>query len=281
MKQRIGGILLAALGVAVIGSGLSSAPATAVGGVTPCANNIKGVDCPTGTITFNESDKVVHGSVPSAPPGADARSAAAPAGAAGDPNPPSSWTVTVSPLNCALPDGSDAETISLPDKGHATSGQLYIYSDDGHATMCQYAYAETPVAGWTATYNPDPPQTIPYDAPDAAQARTASTNGNLAVAVLNTAYVAPKPSPSPTVTPSHKPSPKPTASTTHSAGAPETSTSGSSPAAAAATSSTAAGAATLPDTGAGHTDLTLAVGSLLVLLGVGLVLAGRSRRQTG
>jgi LPXTG-motif cell wall-anchored protein len=270
LRIRLGGLLIAALGIVLLVSGLSTSPAFNVGTApSPCGGPEVGSlpPCPQGTITFGESDKVIEGTEPTAAPElrhAGRAAALVQTEPTSAPNPPASWTVTVSTDNCTLPNSNATSfTVQVPDQGSQTTMPVELFTDVTQNTSCNYSYVETAVTNWGASFDPAAPQSIPLDP-------TVVGASHLDVALLNTAYFKPatkpsskptktaKPTPTATHTHSTKPSVKPTVVVTHS-----------SP-------------ATLPNTGGAHTRTLAWIGGLLVLVGIWLTVAptvtGRRRR---
>jgi hypothetical protein len=207
-------VLSVLLGSVLIWMGLT-ASGTAVAGTTapgPASCEIldravhqprgEGEACPTGSITVTEVTDL------SADPSA---------------NPPSQWTVTITSANCTMPDGSMVDQVlAIGNNSNAFTDQLLLYGDAfTHNIACEYAYAETPRARYTTTYDPTPPHAIPDTGADSTLAVTVTN----AIAALPTSS-----SPAPTHTRTHTATPTHTKSTSSSA-APTAVTSASSSAA--------------------------------------------------
>jgi LPXTG-motif cell wall-anchored protein len=257
-------VLIAALGGVLITTGISSTAALNVGSsVTNCGGLAVGGQspCPTGTITFNETDKVIEGVAPTETPGARPAAQAAKARAAAEPtSPPSApahWEVTVTSDNCAFPNTSSSSMVlQVPDGGSKASDALYIATDSTQNTLCNYSYVETAVANWSVSYSPNAPQSLDPN----------QSNPNIAVAMVNTAYYLPATAPTKSSGPTHSANP------THKATVRATvkSTRRATP------------TAVLPNTGGSHIGITAWIGALLVLVGIWLVVApsiGRRRRS--
>jgi hypothetical protein len=181
MKQRLGGLLALGLGVVLLTSGLSDSMSGGVGNVVPSCGeiNIGGlpVTCPTGTITVTETTT--------------------PTPIAGDPTPPvGGWQVAVT-STCLDPSTGLATnlTLSVADGGHSVTHQLEIFTNTADTTSCSYALAEVAVTGFTATFTPASPVTIP---------NSVDLGRNKNVALANT-FVRATPTPTPTPTPSSTP----------------------------------------------------------------------------
>jgi hypothetical protein len=234
------------LGVVLITTGLPRNGAV-VGEAPPTCgevNNVVGAvaSCPEGTINITKVD---------VPPN-------------GPPTPQATWSVDISTTNCVLPQGGTSETVTVPDKGTGSSTPLFIYTDVTSRSQCVYTLAEEPVAGWSPSFDPPSPVTIPFD--------NTSSDSHEDVTLTNTSTVTPTPtpthstvSPSPTPTVTHH-SASPSSKPTHSAGA-------------LPTSSTAP--ATLPRTGpSAPVGASVYAGVALCLLGLFLAaVPGRRRRR--
>jgi hypothetical protein len=136
--RRLGAILCLVLGAVLIGTGLNSTSAGTVGGTVPDCGTLVGVTvaCPTATITFTETTT----------------GAGAPA--------PVSWTVHVTSTCHDPATGLPVnQTVTVPNDGHASTTDLYLYVNSTHTTACVYNYVESPIpAHFTATFAPLPPQ---------------------------------------------------------------------------------------------------------------------------
>lgn len=185
MKQRFGALLCLALGGVLITSGLSTGSAGTVGVQPPptCegTGGLVSFPCPTGTIAITEktvqaTSGFAHAAVP--------HLAAAPTPPAGG------WKVDITSTNCADPSGGPlAMTVTVPDGGTGTSGPLFVFSNPSHATYCSYALVEHAVAGFTATFDPASPVTIPFG--------KGQTNSGRKVKLTNTFAAPPTATPSP------------------------------------------------------------------------------------
>lgn len=165
--------------------------------------------------------------------------------------PPANWTVRIT-STCVDPATSQPvdQTVTVPDGGTGTSTPLELYTNSGHTTSCSYAYVEVPVpANFAAAFAPASPQTIP-DSGGAA-------NSGLKVALTNT-YTAPTPT---------------TSSATASASASASSSAVPTP----PSSSAAPLATTGPREQIGA---SVWIGAALCLLGLVLLVAGRTRRRS-
>ena len=153
------------------------------------------------------------------------------------------WHFTIDSTNCDLFPGSSADVTIPAGGGTVSSDPLYatteIATDGTPGTLCDYTVTETAVTGWTTTYSP----TGPYHLGTAQ-----SGNNDVAVTVTNT---------SPTIT-----TPPPTTSTAVTTTV------------VAAPSSTEA----LANTGTKYMKPATIAGVLLVLLGLGLLVAGRTKK---
>ena len=219
MTKRLGAILCLLLGSILIAGGLGGTADSTAGGTVPrCDVQVNGLvfPCPLGTISIT---KVVSGT------------GTAPAGG---------WVVTVTSSNCALPVTS-SNTVTLPAAGGTVATQpLFLFTDSTHTTACAYSLTETAVAGFTPSFLPAGPYTIPLAA------------SVLSVTLTNTADV----------TSSTPPVSTPPVST------PATST----------PAPTATASAALATTGTSHVRPTFFVGIALCLLGVVLLFSGRRPR---
>jgi len=219
MTKRLGAILCLLLGSILIAGGLGGTADSTAGGTVPrCDVQVNGlvVPCPLGTISIT---KVVSGT------------GTAPAGG---------WVVTVTSSNCALPVTSH-NTVTLPAAGGTVATEpLFLFTDSTHTTACAYSLTETAVAGFTPSFLPAGPYTIPLAA------------SVLSVTLTNTADV----------TSSTPPVSTPPVST------PATST----------PAPTVTASAALATTGTSHVRPTLFVGIALCLLGVVLLFGGRRPR---
>lgn len=247
MKHRFGGLLSLALGAVLIFTGLNGGASGAVGGIakpTTCGSVVVGVSavCPTGKITITSVTDT---------------------SATGAATPPSTWSVKVT-STCLDPNTSSAvsRTVSVPNGGSAAVTDLYVYTDDTSTASCAYDLVQTAVAGFTTTFDPASPVTLPYDGGDNARAVTLNN-----VAAATTSSAAPS-------------STTPASSPASSSGVPTSSaaTSSSAVARARASSSTAPLAATGP-----RSDVRSSVwiGIALCLLGLVLLFGGRVRRIAG
>ena len=146
MKERLGGLLAVALGAVLITTGINTSSAGQVGGIAPTCAPAAGAQapCPTGTIVVKETTTPTPG--------------------AGDPTPPANWTVTIT-STCIDPNTGSAvnQTVSVPNNGQASSGQLYVFQTEANVTPCQYNYTQTKVTGFTTTYDTTNPFIIPND----------------------------------------------------------------------------------------------------------------------
>jgi hypothetical protein len=250
VKQRLGAVLCLVLGSVLIWSGLSTSATGTVGNpVTICqprsdlVGQVTPGQCPTGTITFTEVTNL------SADPSV---------------TPPASWTITVT-STCVDPNTGDPvdQTVMVDDGTSASTGALYVYADSS-GTQCSYGYVETPVARFTTTYNPDPPQPIPF-----SQSLTAN---NLPVTVTNTVQALPtSSSASPTHTRTRTATPTHTRTASSSAAPTVVTTSFPAP----SSSSAPVLATTGPRDSVG---VSLWIGIALCLLGLVLLVAGRRPR---
>ena len=256
MKHWFGGLLSIALGVVLIVSGGVGTNSATGGAVLPTCQFVAdgiAVPCPTGTITVSEQTRQ-----------AAAAFARVPALA---PTPPANWLVTITSSNCTAPDGSAVnQTLSVPNGGHADSIDLFLFTDPSHGSTCKYDLVETPVAGFTAAFDPASPVEIPFD-----QSRQGS---HLAVALTNT-FAAP----SATSTPVPPSSPVASSVAPPSSSAEPTSTGAGS-------GSASGSAAALASTGPrSSVSVTLLAGIALCLLGLVLLVAGhrtsRASRRRG
>jgi len=226
MTKRLGAILCLLLGSILIAGGLGGTADSTAGGTVPrCDVQVNGLvfPCPLGTISIT---KVVSGS------------GTVPAGG---------WVVTVTSSNCALPVTS-SNTVTLPAVGRSVATQpLFLFTDSTHTTACAYSLTETAVAGFTPSFLPAGPYTIPF-IPEASV---------ISVTLTNTADVTsstPPVSTSPVSTP-------PVSTPATSTPAP-----------------TATASAALATTGTSHVRPTFFVGIALCLLGVVLLFSGRRPR---
>ena len=224
MTKRLGAILCLLLGSILIAGGLGGTADSTAGGTVPrCDVQVNGLvfPCPLGTISIT---KVVSGT------------GTAPAGG---------WVVTVTSSNCALPVTS-SNTVTLPAAGGTVATQpLFLFTDSTHTTACAYSLTETAVAGFTPSFLPAGPYTIPLAA------------SVLSVTLTNTADVTsstPPVSTSPVSTP-------PVSTPATSTPAP-----------------TVTASAALATTGTSHVRPTFFVGIALCLLGVVLLFSGRRPR---
>ena len=219
MTKRLGAILCLLLGSILIAGGLGGTADSTAGGTVPrCDVQVNGLvfPCPLGTISIT---KVVSGT------------GTAPAGG---------WVVTVTSSNCALPVTSH-NTVTLPAAGGTVATEpLFLFTDSTHTTACAYSLTETAVAGFTPSFLPAGPYTIPLAA------------SVLSVTLTNTADV----------TSSTPPVSTPPVST------PATST----------PAPTVTASAALATTGTSHVRPTFFVGIALCLLGVVLLFSGRRPR---
>jgi hypothetical protein len=162
---------------------------------------------------------------------------------------PAAWHVHIT-SSCLDPTTGSAvdQTVNVPDGGTASSGPLELYTTEAKTATCSYTYVEESIpAHVTATFDPVSPQTIP----DAG----GQTNSGLKVDLTN-AFAAPTTPPSSSSAP------------------PSSSAPASTPVA--ASSSTAAVANTGP-----HEQVRASVwiGVALCVLGLVLLVAGRTRRR--
>lgn len=172
--------------------------------------------------------------------------------------PPANWTVHITSTCLDPATGQPVDqTVTVPDGGTGASTPLELYTDSGHGTVCSYTYAEDPVpANFAAVFAPASPQGIPDSG--------GASNSGLKVALTNT-YTAPTPTTS-------------SATVTASASVSASVTASSSAVPTPAASSSAAG---LANTGP-HEQVGASVwiGAALCLLGLVLLLAGRTRRRS-
>jgi hypothetical protein len=234
MKQRFGALMCLLLGsVLIVGGSLGTSDAG--GGVTVLScgtqltvgNVAPPPTCPLGQIAITETSS-------------------------GDQTPPANWTVTITSSNCRFPTGGTSVAVTVPNGGTKNSPDLYQNTSGTGSTACSYALSETAVSGFTATFTPAGPYTLPQ-APVGASMRD--------VTVKNVSAVAPKPTPS---TATATATVKPTASATQRP--------------AVQVAPTPASGGTLPRTGTQHAALEISLGGGLVLLGLLLLLAGRPPR---
>lgn len=238
MRQRLGAMLCFALGAVLIWSGLSTDATGAVGAIG-CGTQTIGTpqfNCPTGVINFTEVTN------------------------AGTATPPGTWVITLTSL-CKDPStGSPVnQEIDVDNNTTQASKPVYVYSDSSGSTRCSYTYAETPVAPFTTTYAPDPPQMITFDG--------TQSGSHLDVTVTNTG-----PSPSSSSASSSSPAPSHSRTPTHSASSSPAHTS-------VAPSPSSSSAPVLASTGPTRSVRpSLFVGIALCLLGSVLLFAGRRPR---
>ena len=219
MTKKLGAILCLLLGSILIAGSLGGTADSTAGTGTPptqCGGQLNGivVPCPLGTISIT---KVVSGT------------GTVPAGG---------WVVTVTSSNCVLFPGSSA-TVTLPAAGGTVATDpLFLFTQSDGKTACAYSLTEAAVAGFTPSFLPAGPYTIPFNplAPSV-----------LSVTLTNTGRT---------------PSSTPPVST------PATST----------PAPTVTASAALATTGTSHVRPTLFVGIALCLLGVVLLFGGRRPR---
>jgi len=228
MTKRLGAILCLLLGSILIAGGLGGTADSTAGGTVPrCdvpVNGIVVVACPLGTISIT---KVVSGT------------GTVPAGG---------WVVTVTSSNCALPVTS-SNTVTLPAAGGTVATDpLFLFTDSTRTTACAYSLTETAVAGFTPSFLPAGPYTIPFNplAPSV-----------LSVTLTNTADVT---------------------SSTPPVSTPPVSTPAVSTPATSTPAPTVTASAALATTGTSHVRPTFFVGIALCLLGVVLLFSGRRPR---
>jgi hypothetical protein len=242
MKRSFGGVLCLVLGTVLLVTGLRSGASGDVGIVpSPCSGGVVGVaaTCPTGTISITETTQVTGTPVPT---------------------PPANWTVHVtSTCDDPLTGNPVAQDVTVPNNGTGGSTALFVFDTTAHNSSCSYALTETGApAGYTPTFTPTSPLTIPWD-----QSNSGSTRS---VALVNALVVA-TPTPSPTLTPTR------TATATATPTATATATATAEP-----TSDAPSSAAAVANTGP-HEQVraTAWIGGALCVLGLVLLLAGRRR----
>lgn len=235
MKHRFGGLLSLALGAVLIFTGLNGGAAGTVGNAAPpraCGVVVIGVPapCPTGTIRITSVTDV---------------------SAKGAATPPATWSVKVT-STCLEPSTSSAvsRTVSVPNGGSVDVADLYVYTDTTSTTSCAYTLTQTAVAGFTTTFDPSSPVTLPFDGGGNTRAVTLN---NVAAAATSTA---------------------PASSTVSSMAR----TSSAAPSSSAASSSAAPLAATGPRS---NVRVSVWIGIALCLLGFALLFGGRVHRTTG
>lgn len=169
----------------------------------------------------------------------------------GTTSPPATWTVHIT-STCLDPATGLAvdQTVNVPDGGSASSTALELYTTTSHGATCSYAFIEENIPpGDTVTFDPASPQTIPDD--------TTPSDSNLPVALTNVFTAT-------------------TSSSTTSVPTSSSATSSSAATSVATSSSSASGA--LSNTGPRETVRTsLWIGIALCVLGVALLLGGRTR----
>lgn len=167
--------------------------------------------------------------------------------------PPANWTVHIT-STCVDPATSQPvdQTVTVPNGGTGTSTPLELYTNSAHTTACSYTYVEDPVpANFAASFAPASPQTIPDGG--------GPTDSGLKVALTNT-YTAPTPT---------------TSSATTSASASASATSSAVP------TPPSSSAAPLATTGPREQiGASVWIGAALCLLGLVLLVAGRTRRRS-
>jgi hypothetical protein len=234
MKQRLGAIFCVILGAVLIGTGLTNTSTGTVGALpVDCTGGnigIQVVGCPTGQIAFT---KTVQGT---------------------DPNPPSSWTVRVTSTcddpNTGLPVN---QLVQVPSGGTANTGDLFVYTDTTHSTVCSYAYVEDPLpANCTSVFDPASRQGVPIRV-------------GLAVSVTNTCNRQTTTPPPPPTSTTAAPTPTPTSTViTDTFGPTPTTTSTTQP---------------ISNTGPREqVNASVWIGVALCVLGLVLLVAGRARR---
>lgn len=171
------------------------------------------------------------------------------------PSVPATWTVVITSTCIDPATGNPVhQSVTVPNNGTASSTNLYIWPDSTHATPCSYALVEDPLpAGDTASFDPASPVTIPYQGSD--------SGSSISVTLTNTFAVPTTPPPS---------TAKPTTSAPRSTSA--------------APSSVAVSSSAEPIANTGPHEQVRAsvwIGATLCVLGLGLLVMGRTRRRRG
>jgi LPXTG-motif cell wall-anchored protein len=240
--KNVGACLMIAFGAILVGGGLSETGVSVGGDISACsgAPGLSPVDvglsliCPVGTL---EVDKIVVGD---------------------GTRPSGGWDVTISSENCLDSlslRGDLTGTIDASGGSHSFSG-LNVYTYSGSTVFCTYSLQETPVEGWTPTFDVDGPYVL-------------TQNKITKVGLTNT-------SPTTTTVESTTTTVKATTTTlqaTTTTAAPATTTS------AAAVAPAAPANTPLPATGSRNVAPTAYAGAVLILLG-GLILLNRRRTRT-
>jgi len=224
VKLRVGGVLSLVLGGVLVTGGTLGLDAGAGTPPPSCGGLAIGTPtptCPLGKLNLSETTT-------------------------GSGTPPvGGWLVDIASTNCKLY-GTAASTITatVPNNGSVLSDLLYQNTDGPETTLCSYTVTQHAVAGFTTTYDPAGPYTLPE-----TEDNSAVTN----VGVMNDSPVVVA---SPTPTPAAA-SPTP---------APETSEQ---------STGAGGGAGGLPATGNAHARAEILAGVALCFLGFFLLFAGR------
>jgi hypothetical protein len=256
MRVRFGAILCLILGAVLIRSGLAGGDTSTIGTANPCTVVVGEVNgsCPVATLTLNEVTDA-NGNTTASPPDA--------------------WTVHLTSSNCFV--AGDNASRSITNNGTLTYTELYVYNFS-ESEQCLYTITEDSVDPYTGVFNPPAPYTFgdAFPIPNPPGGIRPKADGAVQTVTLTNTARAPVASSTPVAPPSTA-SPTKTKTKTRTASASASVTSEPSTSAPAVASSSAA--PVLASTGPRHqVQGSLIAGIALVLLGGGLLVAGRRPR---